>query len=75
VAFRHRAGALAVPAVLALLAAGALTACSPGAIAAAAPSWAITVGSSARYLSRVNFEPLPAVAQAVSRTLIAKIGG
>jgi phosphate transport system substrate-binding protein len=36
--------------------------------------WAITVGGSGKYLSQVNFEPLPAVAQAVSRTLIAEIG-
>jgi len=37
--------------------------------------WAITVGSSGKYLSQVNFEPLPAIAQSVSMALIAKIGG
>ena len=37
--------------------------------------WAITAGSSGKYLSQVNFEPLPAVAKSVSLALIAKIGG
>ncbi len=37
--------------------------------------WAITTGNSSKYLSQVNFQPLPAAALAASEALIAKIGG
>ncbi len=36
--------------------------------------WAITTGNSGKYLSQVNFQPLPSTALAVSEALIAKIG-
>ncbi len=36
--------------------------------------WAITTGNSGKYLSQVNFQPLPSAALAVSEALIAKIG-
>jgi phosphate transport system substrate-binding protein len=36
--------------------------------------WAITTGNSSKYLSQVNFQPLPAAALATSKALIAKIG-
>jgi len=35
--------------------------------------WAITTGNSSKYLSQVNFQPLPAVALSASKALIAKI--
>jgi phosphate transport system substrate-binding protein len=37
-------------------------------------NWAITSGNSSQYLSQVNFQPLPSVALAASKALIAKIG-
>jgi len=36
--------------------------------------WAITTGNSSKYLSQVNFQPLPQVALSASEALIAKIG-
>ena len=36
--------------------------------------WAITSGNASKYLSQVNFQPLPAVAVSASTALIAKIG-
>ncbi|WP_300603736.1 phosphate ABC transporter substrate-binding protein PstS [Trebonia sp.] len=36
--------------------------------------WAITTGNSSKYLSQVNFQPLPSTALAVSEALLAKIG-
>jgi phosphate transport system substrate-binding protein len=36
--------------------------------------WAITTGNSAKYLSQVNFQPLPQAALSASEALIAKIG-
>jgi phosphate transport system substrate-binding protein len=37
-------------------------------------NWAITTGNSSQYLSQVNFQPLPSLALAASKALIAKIG-
>jgi len=36
--------------------------------------WAITAGNSSKYLSQVNFQPLPSIAVTASEALIAKIG-
>lgn len=38
-------------------------------------TWALTTGSSSSYLSKVNFQPLPAGAASVANALIAKISG
>jgi phosphate transport system substrate-binding protein len=37
-------------------------------------AWAITTGNSSKYLSQVNFQPLPSAALTASKALIAKIG-
>ena len=37
-------------------------------------NWILTTGSSASYLSKVNFQPLPAQVATIADTLIAKIG-
>jgi phosphate transport system substrate-binding protein len=37
-------------------------------------NWAITTGNSSKYLSQVNFQPLPSAALSASQALIAKIG-
>jgi phosphate transport system substrate-binding protein len=37
-------------------------------------NWAISTGNASKYLSQVNFQPLPAVAITASKALIGKIG-